>query len=74
VRMRAAHEGGVQRARHRQIVDEAARAAQERRVLDARDAPADVAEGGQILLMSSVDAANSSSGATRRADRCCSWW
>src|SRR5215471_15340790 len=37
----AAHEGGVEQARHHHIVDVAALAAQERLVLDARDARAD---------------------------------
>ena len=35
MRMRAAHEGGMQHVRHHDVVDEAPLAAQERRILDA---------------------------------------
>jgi hypothetical protein len=41
VRMRAAHEGGVEEARHHDVVDVTAFAAQERLVLDAESARSD---------------------------------
>ena len=41
MRMRAAHERDMQQARQRDVVDEAALAHQQRRILDARDALAD---------------------------------